>query len=75
MLTGGTGTDPLILKMIGKGAFIGLQKVANGKEVSTPQMGVDYKVVSQTKTATDRFTEVEVNFGAGIWRFTLTSPE
>lgn len=74
MFTGG-GTDPLILKMIGKGAFIGLQKVANGKEVSTPQMGVDYKVLSQTKTATDRFTEIEVNFGPGVWRFTLTSPE
>jgi len=74
MFTGG-GTDPLMLKMVGKGAYIGLQKVANGKEVSTPQMGVDYKVLSQTKTATERFTEVEVNFGAGLWRFTLSSPE
>jgi len=71
----GGGADPLTLKMIGKGAFIGLQKVANGAEVTTPQMGVDYKVLSQTKGATARTMEIEVNFGIGIWRFTLSSPE
>ena len=61
------------IKVVGTGAFLGLHKVANGAEVSTPQTEITYDILSMTDVAGDRYMEIEVNFGPGLWRFTLYS--
>ena len=55
------------LKLIGTGAFLGLYKVGNGAEVMVPQASVTYTIKELTATR----LVVYINFGPGIWRFTL----
>ena len=55
------------LKVIGLGAYLGLYKVANGAEVMVPQSSVTYTIKELTATR----MVVYINFGPGIWRFTL----
>lgn len=67
------GDSPPQLTVSGLGAFIGLPKVANGAEVTTPQTAVTYDVIRMESTPEKDIIELEVNFGPGIWRFTLAS--
>ncbi len=62
------------LKVNGLGAYLGLPKVANGAEVTDPQTTVTYDVIRWDTTADGREMELEINFGAGIWRFIYISP-
>jgi PKD domain len=57
------------LKVVGSGAYIGLYKVGNGAEVMLPQQTVTYTIKELTATR----MVVYINFGPGIWRFTLVS--
>jgi hypothetical protein len=57
------------LTMVGLGAFLGLPKVANGAEVTSPQQSVTYDIVRWGIVDGIREMELEVNFGPGIWRF------
>jgi len=61
------------LTISGLGAFIGLPKVANGAEVTTPQSSITYDITKMESGANGDLLELEVNFGPGIWRFTLVS--
>lgn len=61
------------LTVSGLGAFIGLPKVANGQEVTMPQSSVTYDISRMESTDDGDLLELEVNFGPGIWRFTLVS--
>lgn len=51
----------------GEGVFIGLYKVANGAEVTTPQSTVTYTI----KELTADHMVLLINFGVGFWQFTL----
>lgn len=63
---------PEKLKVIGNGAFVGLRKAANGAEVTLPQAEVTYDVIRWEKVANGQsFLELEINYGGGLWRFTL----
>lgn len=55
------------LTVNGTGAFIGLYKVANGKEVTEPQESITYTL----KEITDDKIALLINFGVGYWQFTL----
>ncbi len=69
-----TATAPDQLKMEGLGAFIGLPKAANGGEVFTPINSITYDVLSTNEDANGvRTMEIEVNWGGGLWRFTIQS--
>ncbi len=64
------------LKLIGLGAFMGLQKVATDKEVTVPQDQVTYKVISLVDGAVDTLVvETELKDGQGVvtgyWKFVL----
>ncbi len=61
------------LKVTGLGAYIGLPKAANGAEVNMPQSAVTYDISKMEQTANGDLLEIKVNFGPGIWRFTLIS--
>jgi len=67
------GTAPT-LKVIGLGAFLGLQKVATDAEVKLPQEFVTYKVIKLYDGDVDTLV-VETAYMAGetpaYWRFTL----
>lgn len=65
--------SPDQLVLTGLGAFIGLPKAANGAEVTLPQAGVTYDIVRMENDGSKDILEVEVNYTAGIWRFTLIS--
>lgn len=66
------GTVPQ-LKVTGNGAYIGLRKAANGMEVTQPVSQVIYDVIRwETVNGVD-ILELEINYGVGIWRFTLAS--
>ena len=70
----GQAGGPDQIKLSGLGAFIGLQKVTNGAEVTAPVAETTYDVLWMDEDANGvRTMEVEVNFGAGLWRFTLIS--
>ena len=71
------GSKPT-LTVIGKGAFIGLQKVGTNLEYKTPQDSVTYNIIKLTDAAVDTMIlEVEYKFNAadatpgGYWRFVL----
>ncbi|MGA0818779.1 MAG: PKD domain-containing protein [Schleiferiaceae bacterium] len=69
-----SATAPDQLKMEGLGAFIGLPKAANGGEVFAPINSITYDVLSTNEDANGvRTMEIEVNWGGGLWRFTLQS--
>jgi PKD repeat protein len=64
------------LKLVGLGAFIGLQKVASHKEVMVPQENVTFQVISLVDGAVDTLiVEAEMQDDAGAatayWRFVL----
>jgi len=59
------------LMVSGLGAYIGLPKAANGAEVTVPQTSVTYDITKMQKAASGDLLEIQVNFGGGIWRFTL----
>lgn len=62
------------LKVVGLGAYLGLPKVANGAEVNVPQTSVTYDIIRWDTTPDGKEMELEINFGAGIWRFVYISP-
>jgi hypothetical protein len=69
-----SATTPDQLKMEGLGAFIGLPKAANGGEVFSPINSITYDILSTNEDANGvRTMEIEVNWGNGLWRFTLQS--
>lgn len=68
-----TPGSPAKLTVSGLGAYIGLPKVANGAEVAEPQQSVTYDIIRMDKGTTEDEMELEINFGAGIWRFILVS--
>lgn len=70
-----TATAPDQLKMEGLGAFIGLPKATNGAEVFVPVNSITYDVLSANEDAGTgvRTMEIEVNWGGGLWRYTLAS--
>lgn len=55
------------LRLVGTGAFLGLYKVGNGAEVQVPQASVTYQI----REITANRLVVHINFGVGVWRFTL----
>jgi hypothetical protein len=55
------------LTISGLGSWIGLYKVANGAEVTTPQSSVTYTIKEITATK----LILLINFGVGYWQFTL----
>ena len=55
------------LKLIGNGAFIGLYKAGTGILASVPQASTTYQIKELTATR----MVVYINFGGGVWRFTL----
>ena len=61
------------LKLIGSGAFIGLPKATNVGQVSSPVADITYDILSMTDDGTARYMEIEVNYGDGLWRFTIYS--
>jgi PKD repeat protein len=61
------------LTITGLGAFIGLPKVANGAEVTQPQIEITYDVINYEERSDRYYMELEINMGAGIWRFQLIS--
>lgn len=65
------GVNPPQLTVNGLGAFLGIPKAANGMEVSTPQSSVTYDIIEMS--ADGNQMTVEVDYSAGIWRFTLAS--
>jgi hypothetical protein len=69
-----TATAPDQLKMEGLGAFIGLPKAANGGEVFSPINSITYDILWTNEDANGvRTMEIEVNWGTGLWRYTLQS--
>ncbi len=65
--------SPARLRVIGNGAFLGLRKAANGSEVMFPQPEVTYDILDMRTEGSTDIIELEVNFGGGLWRFTLAS--
>jgi hypothetical protein len=61
--------------MEGLGAFIGLPKAANGGEVFNPINSITYDILwtAEDPATGVRSMEIEVNWGTGLWRFTLRS--
>ncbi len=65
---------PESISLVGNGAFIGLPKVANGAEVTSPQSGVTYTVTDMTTDADGNdliVLSVLYNGDTAVWRFTL----
>lgn len=63
--------DKLIVS--GLGAFMGLPKAANGAEVTLPQSGITYNILKMESNGSQDLLEIEVNYAAGLWRFTFIS--
>lgn len=61
------------LKLVGLGAFMGLPKVTNGAEVTEPVSSITYDIIDRGEDASGKYMELEVNFGAGLWRFKYVS--
>ncbi len=62
------------LALMGLGAYIGLPKATNGGEVTMPVNSITYTVTSQTTDADGNdLMVIQVNYGAGIWQFTLVA--
>jgi hypothetical protein len=61
------------LKVTGNGAFLGLRKPTNGMEVTLPQAETIYDVIRMETVSSKDILELEVDYGGGIWRFTLVS--
>ncbi len=63
----------LQISLRGLGAFVGLPKVVNGAEVTTPVDGITYDIVEITNDGSKDVMILEINFGPGVWRFRLKS--
>lgn len=75
-LVSGAGVDGSPqLTITGLGAFIGLPKAANGAEVTQPQIAVTYDVINYAEQANRYWMELQIDMGAGNWRFQLVSPK
>jgi PKD repeat protein len=61
------------LKVTGTGAYVGLRKAANGEEVTLPVSEVIYDITRSEIINGKSYLELEINYGVGIWRFTLDS--
>ena len=57
------------LTISGLGAWMGLYKVGTTSEVTTPQMSVTYNILE----IDDNRMVIYVDYGFGVWRFTLVS--
>ena len=68
-----TADHPDQIRVIGTGAFMGIPKATNSGEVTTPVSEVTYDILWMTDQNNDRYMEVEVNFGGGLWRYTFYS--
>jgi PKD repeat protein len=55
------------LKLVGTGAFIGIYKAGNGILASVPQPTTTYQIKELTATK----MVIYINFGVGVWRYTL----
>lgn len=55
--------------IVGKGNFLGLAKVVNGAELSTPSAAPD-SITYEVGISGNDMT-VDINFGGGYWRYTL----
>jgi PKD repeat protein len=55
------------LKLVGNGAFIGLYKAGNGITAAAPQPTTTYQIKELTATR----MVIYINYGPGVWRFTL----
>lgn len=62
---------PEQLKLVGLGAFMGLPKAVNGSELSSPDpvSSITYDIIDRGEDANGKYMELEVSFGAGLWRF------
>ena len=71
-LDGGTVEQ---LKLVGLGAFMGLPKATNGVELTdaSPASSITYDIIDRGEDANGKYMELEVNMGAGIWRFKYVS--
>lgn len=67
--------NPEQLKVIGLGAFMGLPKAVNGSELSGPDpvSSITYDIIDKGQDFDGKYMELEVNMGAGIWRFIYRS--
>ena len=61
------------IKVNGLGAFIGIPKPTNTGEVSSPVTSITYDIVSTYSQGGSDYMILEINFGPGIWRYTLKS--
>lgn len=68
-----TDEDANTITVNGLGAWIGLPKVTNGAEVTQPVSTTTYTVTRMESTPTGDILVLEVNFGPGVWTFTLQS--
>lgn len=66
-----TDVTPPQLTINGLGAWIGLPKVTNGAEVVEPVSSTTYDITRMENTSAGDIMELTVNFGPGVWRFTL----
>ncbi len=63
------------LKLVGLGAFMGLPKATNGVELTdaSPASSITYDIIDRGENTDGKYLELEVNMGAGIWRFKYIS--
>lgn len=64
---------PYQIALSGVGAFIGLPKATNGAEVTSPVNGNTYDIIEIYNAGDKDLMTLEINMGAGIWRFRLKS--
>ncbi len=65
--------NPYKLTVSGLGAFIGMPKAINGAEVDTPVSSITYDILEIYQDGAKEIMLLEVNIGAGIWRYRLKS--
>ena len=63
------------LKLVGLGAYMGLPKATNGVELTdaSPASSITYDIIDRGEDTNGKYMELEVNMGAGIWRFKYVS--
>ncbi|MFN0175512.1 MAG: PKD domain-containing protein [Saprospiraceae bacterium] len=75
------GTNPNTIKVIGKGAFLGIPKAFNGGELNFANMvpaanDITYTVLDYSKVGNDETIVVTIDIngaGSAFWTFTLTT--
>lgn len=63
------------IKLVGLGAYLGLPKATNGAELSgpNPPSSITYDIIDRGEDANGKYMELEINMGAGFWRFKYVS--